>query len=371
MQSLASIFFAAVSIATLSSPGFAGGGANQKTDPCLLVTPDEIGQALQDKVGKGQSNGAGDCNYRGASGYDSQVTVAVDENPGRAEFFASQASQSNVKRFDIADGAYAFDSPAGFTAVTLLKGQTLVTITLSKPNLARRLDATVALAKQAAARLGTEAAAHREPGLEALVGEWYTDAGDPNRGTREVRRWIIKKNGDWVMTMAPEHSGSLTAQDGQWQVDSPQEHFSGNYKTNGKDGLVTQGDVAAEWVRVPDGARPDGVDPVFLGIWSAIPLVGMAHGAIDPAMVGMWRAEPDSDAGHTILVWRISPDGNSVLTPVVTIEGDLEADAGDLEISPNPGDNFKSSYKFQGPDSFITSDEAGSYRWQRKGTGLW
>ncbi|MGH6883970.1 MAG: hypothetical protein ACREFM_23825, partial [Hypericibacter sp.] len=72
-----------------------------------------------------------------------------------------------------------------------------------------------------------------------------------------------------------------------------------------------------------------------------------------------------------ILVWRISPDGDSVLTPVVTIKGDLGADAGDLEISPDHGDNFKSSYKFQGPDSFITSDEAGSYRWQRKGTGLW
>ena len=165
MRNLASIPFLMLALMS-ASPVLAGGGANQKTDPCLLVTPAEIGQALQDKVGNGQNSGAGDCNYRGASGYDSQVTVAVDENPGRAEFFASQASQSNAKRFDIADGAYAFDSPAGFTSVTLLKGQTLVTITLSKPNLARRVDAAVALAKQAAARLGTEAAAHREPGIE-------------------------------------------------------------------------------------------------------------------------------------------------------------------------------------------------------------
>jgi hypothetical protein len=354
-----------------TASALAGGGAGQKNDPCLLVTPDEIGQALQDKVGPGQNSGVGDCNYRGASGYGSQVSIQVDENPGRREFFASQAARGNVQHVDIADGAFVFDSPAGFTAVTVLKGETMFSLTLSKPNLKQRADAAVALARQAAKRLGTDEAAHREPGLEALVGEWYTDAGDPNRGTREVRRWIIEKDGDWTMTMAPEHSGMIAAQDGQWQVDSPQEHFSGNYRPDGKDGLITQGDVAAEWKRVPDGAHPEGVDSVFLGIWSQIPLSGMQHGPIDPAMVGLWRAESDSDGAHTIMVWRIPPDGYAILTLIVTIKGDLEADAGALEVSPDHGEDFKASYQFQGRDAFTTSDDSGSFRWQRKGTGLW
>jgi hypothetical protein len=371
MRNLACISILTISLLSATSPALAGGGANQKTDPCLLVTPQEIGEALQDQVGPGQNSGAGDCNYRGASGYDSQVSIAVDENPGRPEFFASQAARDNIQRFDIADGAFAFDSPAGFTAVTVLKGETLVTITLSRPNLKRRLDATVALAEQAAVRLGTGAALHRESGLEALVGEWYTDAGDPNRGNREVRRWVIEKDGHWAMTMAPEHAGMIAAQGGHWEVDSPQEHFAGSYKANGKNRLTTEGDVAAEWIRIPDGARPEGVDSVFLGIWSQIPLGGMAHGPIDPAMVGLWRAEVESDGAKTIMVWRIPPDGYAVLTPIVTVEGELEADEGTLKIEPNQGDGFQSSYKFQGSDAFVTTDESGSFRWQRKGTGLW
>jgi len=369
MRNLA--FLSIIALVVIPMPALAGGGANQKTDPCLLVTAEEIGEALHDQVAPGRNSGVGDCNYRGASGYDSQVTIQVDENPGRAEFFASQAARNNVQRFDIADGAYAFDSPAGFTAVTLLKGETLVTITLSRPSLKRRLDATVALARQAAARLGTEAAMHREPGLEALVGEWYTDAGDPNRGTREVRRWIIEKNGRWTITTAPEHAGMIAAQGGHWEVDSPQEHFGGSYEAHGKDRLTTEGDVAAEWVRIPNGARPEGVDSVFLGIWSQIPLSGMEHGPIDPAMIGLWRAETENNGAKTIMVWRIPPDGYAVLTPIVTVEGELEADAGTLKVEPDQGDRFQSSYKFQGPDAFVTSDESGSLRWQRKGTGLW
>lgn len=371
MRSLVLALSVALSAALCAAPALAGGGAGQKNDPCLLVTPEEIGQALQDKVGPGQNSGVGDCSYRGASGYDSQATIQVDENPGRREFFASQAARGNVQRLDIADGAFAFDSPAGFTAVTVLKGETLVTVTLSRPSLKQRAEATAALARQAAERLGTDAAAHREPGLEALVGEWYTDAGDPNRGTREVRRWVIEKDGGWTMTMAPEHAGMIVAQDGQWLVDSPQERFSGNYRPDGNNGLITQGDVAAEWKRVPDGARPEGVDSVFLGIWSQIPLGGMAHGPVDPAMVGLWRAESDGDGAHTIMVWRIPPDGYAVLTLIVTVKGDLEADEGALEVSPDHGDSFKASYKFQGVDAFTTTDESGSFRWQRKGTGLW
>jgi hypothetical protein len=322
MWNLASLSFIALSMTWLA-PAALAGGTNQKTDPCLLVTPDEVGQALHDRVGQGWNSGAGECNYRGAGGYDSQVTVAVDENPGRADFFASQAARDNVRRFDIADGAYAFDSPAGFTSVTLLKNETLVTITLNRPNLQNRLDATVVLARQAAARLGTAAVAHREPGLAALVGEWYADASDPSRGTREIRRWIIEADGSWTMTMAPEHAGVPTAQDGQWRVDSPQDHFAGNYRADGADGLLTQGDVAAEWSRVPDGTQPRGVDSVFLGIWNHIPLSGMAHGPIDPVMVGLWRAESEKDGNRTIMVWRIPPDGYAVLTPVVTMKGKL------------------------------------------------
>lgn len=371
-HAVAAAFLLAAALMTAAdlAPALAGGGSNTKTDPCALVTADEVAAALQDRVGPGENDGIGDCNFRGASGYDSAAAIAVDENPGRRDFFESQAARGNVTRLDgIAEGAFAFDSPAGFTQVTLLKGETLATVTLSSPRLANRLEAAAALARAAAARLGTEAALAKEPGLEALVGEWFADAGDPARGTREVRRWVIEPDGRWTMTAAPEYGGMLVAENGRWLMDSPQESFSGSYDIGGADGFSTSGNVSADWSRVPDSRLPDGVDSAFLGIWSQIPLGGMARGPLDPALTGLWQARLDGDR-PSILVWRISEDGYAVLTEITTFEGRLTASAGKLEIEPAGSDAFEATYKVQSRDSFTTSDNAGSLQWQRRGTGL-
>lgn len=75
----------------------------------------------------------------------------------------------------------------------------------------------------------------------------------------------------------------------------------------------------------------------------------MAHGPIDPVMVGLWRAESEKDGNRTIMVWRIPPDGYAVLTPVVTMKGKLEADAGLLKISPRHGEDFEFELPDAGP----------------------
>lgn len=93
-----------------AAPALAGGGSQTRTDPCALATVDEVADALQDQVGPGQNDGIGDCQYRGASGYQSQVQISVDENPGRAGFFDAQAAQVNMQPVEgIGDGALAFD----------------------------------------------------------------------------------------------------------------------------------------------------------------------------------------------------------------------------------------------------------------------
>ncbi len=354
-----------------SSIALAGGGSNTKTDPCALVTGAEVAEALGEQPGPGENDGIGDCEYRGESGYASTVTISVDENAGRRDWFLSQKTRDNVAPVaDVGEDAFVFVSSAGFVQITALKGETLVTVMVAGGSHPDRVAATTDLARRAAERLGTAAAMARIPGLEALAGRWYGDAGGSAWGTRDMRSWVIEADGNWTMTMAPEHAGFLTAQDGQWRMDSPREGFAGTYEIAGADRLSTSGDVAADWTRVPDGEEPPGVDPDFLGIWTQIPLGGMAHGPLDPAVIGLWRATLDGPERPSVLVWRIGAAGYSVLTEIITVSGDLSAENGEMKFIPADGEPIALTYQFQGRDAFVTTDDTGTIRWQRRGTGL-
>lgn len=360
------------SLAVGGGAALAGGGSQTKTDPCALATLEEVSEALDEEVGPGQNDGIGDCQYQGASGYSSEIQISVDENPGRAGFFDSQAAAGTMQRVDdIGDGALAFDSPAGFTQLLVLKGDVLLSVTLSSPRVKDRLEAASELARAAVDRLGTDAAMAKTPGLEALVGDWYADAGDTARGTTDRRLWSIEDSGHWRMTSAPEHSGFLAAQGGRWQVQSPQETFGGKYEIEDADHFSTTGDLEAEFERIPDGAMPEDVDPVLLGIWSNVGLTGNApQGPLEAGLVGYWQAKGEKDGGPVVYVWRIGDGGYAVLTVVSTLEGELEADNGSLSVSPDEGDRFAASYKLLTRDIFETTDESGSIRWQRRGTGI-
>jgi hypothetical protein len=359
-------------VALAAAPALAGGGSQTKTDPCALATVDEVADALQDQVGPGHNDGIGDCQYQGASGYQSQIQIAVDENPGRAGFFEAQAGQANMKPIEgVGDSAFAFDSPAGFTQLTVLKGDVLMTVTLSSERVKDRVAAATDLARLAVDRLGTEAAMAKTPGLEALIGRWFGDAGDASRGTIDRRSWSIDASGHWSMTAAPEHSGFLAAQGGRWRVESPQESFGGSYAIEDQDHFRANGDVEAEFTRIPDGAMPDGVDPALLGIWSGIALTGNApQGPLDPGLVGYWQAHGEQNGLPAIFVWRIGSAGYAVLTVVSTLEGELTAENGELSVEPNGGESFASTYRVLAADIFETTDGTGTVRWQRRGTGI-
>ena len=372
MRLLLSALPAAVILALAAAPALAGGGSQTKTDPCALATVDEVADALQDQVGPGQNDGIGDCQYQGASGYQSQLQIGVDENPGRAGFFDAQAAQGNMQPVEgVGDGALAFDSPAGFTQVMVLKGDVLMSVTLSSERVTDRLAAASALARLAVERLGTEAAMAKIPGLEALVGDWFGDAGDASSGTTERRSWQIEASGRWRMTSAPEHSGFLAAEGGRWQVDSPQETFGGAYEIGNADHFSTSGDVAAKFARINEGQMPEGVDPALLGIWSGIGLGGNTQQApLDPGLVGYWRATGELDGRPAIFVWRIGDAGYAVLTVISTLEGELTAENGELSVEPGDGESFAATYKLLAPDIFETTDGTGTIRWQRRGTGI-
>lgn len=350
----------------------AGGGFGTKTDPCALVTPDEVAEALGEPAGPAQNDTIGGCSFMGASsGWESQAAIGVDENPGRADFFAMQAGQPNMLPVeDVGDRAFAFDSPGGFTQVTVLKDETLLTVTVSSSRVKDRLGAATELARVAAERLGTEAALAKAPGLETMAGEWYSDAGDPSSGGTDIRVWVIEADGSWRMTSAPEHSGYLAAENDAWVMASPQEQLSGSYEIEDADHFSTAGDVEADWSRIPEGEMPKGVDPLFLGIWNRISLTGNAPtGPLEPGLVGYWQATGNEDIEET-LVWRISDGGLAFLTVVSTIRGELSVEDGQFELEPEDGETFEGTYQMRGPDILETTDALGTIRWQRRGTGI-
>lgn len=356
----------------LASPALAGGGSQTRTDPCALATLEEIAAALGEEVGPGQNNGIGDCQYQGASGYSAQLQVGVDENAGRADFMASQEAAGMMKPLeDIGDRALYFDSPAGFTQVMVLKGEILMSITLSSPRVKDRVEAASELARAAVERLGTKASLAKIPGLEALVGRWYADAGAPSSATTDRRNWEIDEDGRWRMTSAPEISGFLAAKDGVFRVESPRESWGGDYEIEDQDHFSTSGDLEAEFTRIPDGAMPKGIDPSLLGIWSGIGLTGNAPiGPIEAVLVGYWEAAGEQDGLPVTYIWRINDQGYAILTIVSTMEGELTAEEGVLEVAPDEGDSFTATYKVLSPDAFETSDETGPIRWGRRGTGI-
>jgi len=372
MRNLACLIVLSLGISFLASPALAaGGGAGTKTDPCALVTPEEIADALGELPGPPQNDGIGGCNYMGSqSGWQTQAAISVDENPGRADFFDAQASQGDRLMIDdLGDRAFAFDSSGGFTQVTVLKDETLLTVTISAA-LKDRVGAATALARAAAERLGTEAALARTPGIEALVGRWFADAAGPASAMTDRREWVIEPNGRWVMTLAPEYSGYIAAQDGAWRVESPQAVLSGDYDIDDADSFETSGDIEAAWRRIAEGEMPTGIDPIFFGIWSSVPLSGNAPvGPLDPALVGYWQADGDPDIEER-LVWRISDSGYAVLTAVSRLEGEITVEEGRFELEPEDGDSVEGTYRLMGPDAFETTDGLGTIRWQRRGTGI-
>jgi hypothetical protein len=357
--------------ATVYSPALAGGGSNTRTDPCALVTAAEVAEALGEAAGPGESSGIGDCQFRGRSGYASTVSISVDENPGRRTFFESQAARGNVTEVEnIGDGAFAFKSSAGFIQITVIKGETLMSVMVAGGSRSDLMAATTDLARQAAERLGSEAVLAKVPGLEALVGRWLGDAGDPARGNRDMRSWVIEADGSWVMTSAPEHGGILSAQDGEWRMESLQESFAGTYEIEDEDSFSTSGAIEAEWTRVAEGDAPAGIDPDFLRIWTQAPPGSTPGGPVEPTMIGLWQATLEDAASPTILVWRIPPAGFAALTEIITLSGELSAENGKMELLPETGEPIAVTYRLQDPDAFLTTDEAGTIRWQRRGTGL-
>lgn len=122
---LESVPAASVGVKAASPSGQPSGATTPvgATDPCLLVTAADAERALGGPVSEGKRNKEGGCDYHLQSDRGVHAGANVQERPGqdRKSFFNHESSKTNVIRINgIADGAYAFASPAGFVNLTFI-----------------------------------------------------------------------------------------------------------------------------------------------------------------------------------------------------------------------------------------------------------
>src|ERR1700753_1635133 len=102
----------------------AGGAATPNL--CSLLTAQEIGAALNEHIQPPQSLQTGGCIWRG-TGTDSLTIEAP--GTGRPGFDNAKARTSPTASLSgIGDAAFAFASAAGFVQISLVKGNTFLTV---------------------------------------------------------------------------------------------------------------------------------------------------------------------------------------------------------------------------------------------------
>jgi len=344
-----------------------------ETDPCALVTQAEAAAALGGPVTRGESDRIGGCVYRLQRLSQDQVSVKVDEGPGRDRkgYFERERRRTNVVAVPgVGDGAFAFVSPIGFVQVSFRKGDALLDVTLTSRQHADALATASRLAKAGADRLGTSAARATQPGIEAFAGNWHARIEDRRSGV-SVQFLTVRPDGGYAMTVAVEEQAFVVADRGQWGLGVSGGAIQGGYVLSGRGAMTTTGALVARWTRVPDGRQPSRVDPALLGLWTGIPLTGNRQpGPLDPGLVGLWEGQGTVDGAPVELVWRIAPAGLSVLTTVYAQPGRLEAADGRIVFLPTRGETSTGTYRFAGRDQFETTVDGQTIRWQRRGTGF-
>ena len=141
-----SIWFAMVTVPTWS----ASWGA-EATDPCSLLTVEEVSAALNERIQAPQSIQSDGCLWRGA-GTDS-VTLEAP-GTGRPGFDSAETKISPIVRLSgIGDAAFAFVSAAGFVEIGLVKADRFFTVLVQARDAKSARTAAELLASKIASRL--------------------------------------------------------------------------------------------------------------------------------------------------------------------------------------------------------------------------
>ena len=267
-----------------------GGGAQHlaaaETEPCALLTLAEVGAALKapatmDRPHRIRSNNVtvgGDCFYRSGRDRSTLVTLTVDAHPSghqRTSFARGRQKPHVVEVSGVGDAAYADTAPSRPPSVTFLRGDVLVTVTVTDPLgvaeakqlamlAAARLPAATAESPAPSTRppssaqvpsrmpqLPTESpAASTPPSIDsALIGTWKFD------GFTADMFWVVRADGSYRLhgwgAGNQQQRGHFEGAKGQWSIHAPNWQDAGTYTLADASTWVVTGKLGTgTWKRV-------------------------------------------------------------------------------------------------------------------------
>jgi len=338
---------------------------------CLVVTEAEIELALGTPVMQGERQNDQQCLYHGKK--NPQETVLVELTPGtggeKKSLFNSERMKSDRTLIPgIGDGAFTFRSPVGGIQLTFMKGDALVTLSLSPLKQGNPLDAVTNLAKVAAnrltARLAVPGQASMGAGLTASAsqsaGDWY---GCLPVGMMFGKGHLtITDRGEWSMTTAVLSPGTLVADRGRWQVESFQDILHGTYQLSGKESFSTTGILSINWERLPKNQPPSRFDRTLFHA-----LTGMPHKIavkrlppVEPALVGTWEGSAKFVDHQEEFVWTITTGNLSQFYRATLQSGRLEQDGDQYRLVVPQGKAPALAVRFPSKDHMELTDPSGT-----------
>ncbi|MET0514434.1 MAG: hypothetical protein ABW047_03770 [Nitrospiraceae bacterium] len=355
---------------------------SQHINACLLVTEAEVEIAIGTPVTAPEKRSNTQCLYHAKANPDDTVVVEIDQNTGKqkkGQFNDERLKTKGTLISGIGDGAFTLPSPLGGIQLTFMKGDALVTLTLTSARHGTPFEALTNLAKSAAHRLAAqlplgdvspEAVAAALPAPK-WTGDWY---GCIPIGLLNAKGHLsLTDSGDWSLTTAVIAPGMLTATRGHWQVDSFQDILHGTYQLAGKEIFSTTGILNVKWNRVPKGQSPTRFDATLYKSLTGIPhkIAVKRLPPVEPGMVGTWEGSARFVDHQEEFVWTITPGNVSEFYKSVLWTGRIEHDGDSLRLVVVPTKTAPFQFKVVNGEALDLTDSEGTVsQWNRKHSRL-
>lgn len=416
--SLVAVPFALIGLLSCSS----GGWPQAKTDPCSLLTIKEVEQALAEPVQAGEKAGASSCVFSAKRHPQNEVTVEIDEAPGKDRkgwFNKERMRKDSALIAGLGDGAVRVESPPLLARVTFLRGDVLITVMVSSLKHRDRAGAVTRLAKAAADRYGSSSffammsgssasssiGATPAPPTEAkppsfptapvsaisssttsapssagptrstsidpadIVGTWYARS---TTGLTTVNQLlVIQPNHAWTLSSTIQLEGSLDAQSGAWLLERfgtvKEKAWQGTYHTTGDEGFATTGSMTAQWTKLLADHTPSRVPPE---LWQMRREENNALvtnlKTVDPSLIGLWEGTGTYRGGKAEFVWSIKKTSATNVLIMESSQGTVETKDGLLRLLPAQTTRRGMAIVALHEKSFTTSDGKVTIRWNQQ-----
>lgn len=401
-----------------------GGWPTAKTDPCSLLSTTEVAAALNEPVQAGKKTTDSICVFKATRHPQNEVTIEVDESPGknRKGWFNKERMRSDRALIaGLGDGAVRVESPPSLARVTFLRGDTLITVMVSSVKHHNRGDAVTQLARAAADRYGaqspiamvsgvnsspstgntsavpapaksssftispvsstqslpastpTSTGPTRSPSIDHtnVIGTWYAHA---TTGMKTIQQMlVIQPNHEWTLFSTVQIEGVLDTGNGTWSFERSgarkEKSWQGTYQMKQEEGFSTTGSVTAQWTKIQPGQTPSRVPIELWQMRREEHEVRVSQlKSVDPTLVGLWEGTGTYKGGKADFVWWIKKSAATDVLIMESSKGMLRVKAGILRLVPAKGNRRGMAIVALQDKSFTTSDGKVTIRWNQTST---